>query len=356
MFSGVNPQLTVMALIRGGVFTRADARACGYLDPDIDTLLGSGGWRRIRPGTYAPSRLLAVVNEEMLHLRRVFQLLRYGEPGLAASHQSAAALHALPLWGLDLSSVHVTSTDGRSGRHAGGVHRHVRDPVGPGVQLWNGVRLVSPARAVAEVAATSPFGPAVVLAEAALYAGLVTPGTLKRAANQLAARPSGARQAHKVLATAGSRSASVAESRLRLILAAASLPEPSASPPPAVEDLSADLGGSAWWFEEERTVVEFEPCLPYWREEYDDYLADVADRVFGAPPRGQPTGPQPLEYCWISWADLDDPGLVVDRLRTAFSRARSRTGVCAFDPHRRPRPRSRSRPAPQSTADPRLPG
>jgi len=28
----MNPQLAVMASIRGGVFTRADARACGYPD------------------------------------------------------------------------------------------------------------------------------------------------------------------------------------------------------------------------------------------------------------------------------------------------------------------------------------
>src|SRR5882757_10679447 len=109
-----------MTLIRGGVFTRADARACGYPDPDIDSFLDSGCWRRIRPGTYAPYQVLNVVDERMLHLRRVYRLLRYGESGLAASHQWAVALHALPTWGLDLRQVHVTARDGRPGRHAGG--------------------------------------------------------------------------------------------------------------------------------------------------------------------------------------------------------------------------------------------
>jgi Transcriptional regulator, AbiEi antitoxin len=331
----VNPQLTVMTLIRGGVFTRADARACGYLDPDIDSLLDSGGWRRIRPGTYAPGRLFAVVNEEMLHLRRLYHLLRYGEPGLAASHQSAAALHALPLWGLDLSSVHVTATEGRPGRHAGGVRRHVRDPVGPGIQSWNGLRLSSPARAVAEVAATSAFAPAVVLAEAALYAGMVTPGSLKRAVNQLAVRRSGLEQARAVLGRAGSHSASVAESRLRLILAEAGLPAPSASSPPMLDEYAVDLESCALWFEEQRAVVEFEPREPYWSDEYDDYQGELAAQTFGAPSRGEPAGPPPQEYCWISWADLDHPDLVVDRIRTAFGRAASRTGVRPFDPHRR---------------------
>ena len=98
-----------MTLIRGGVFTRADARACGYPDPDIDSFLDTGNWRRIRRGIYAPYQVLNVVDERMLHLRRVYRLLRYGEAGLAASHQSAVALHALPTWGLDLRQVHVTA-------------------------------------------------------------------------------------------------------------------------------------------------------------------------------------------------------------------------------------------------------
>lgn len=324
-----------MTQIRGGVFTRADARACGYPDPDIDSLLDTGGWRRIRPGTYAPYRVFAVVSEEMQHVRRLYQLLRYGEPGLAASHQSAAALHALPLWGLDLAHVHVTARDGRPGRHAGGVHRHVRDPIGPGVQVWNRVRLVSPARAVAEVVATCAVEPGVVLAEAALYAGLVTPSSLRRAAGQV---DRGTDRVHRVLTYAGAESASVGESRLRLILATAGLPPPSSSPPPMLEDSSVDLA-SALWFPEERTVVEFEPREPFWCEEFDDYAEEVAERTFGAPPlgttrAGEPPEPEPLEYCWIPWADLDDPDLVIDRVRATFARAARRTGVHLFDPNR----------------------
>jgi hypothetical protein len=324
-----------MTLIRGGVFTRADARACGYPDPDIDSLLDLGGWRRIRPGTYAAHRALALVTEEMLYLRRIYHVLRYGGPGLAASHQSAAALHALPLWGLDLGQVHVTTRDGRPGRHAGGVHRHVRDPVGPGIQLWNKLRLVSPARAVAEVAAGSELAPGVVLAEAALYSGLVTPTSLKRAANQLI---QGVERAQRAFSKAGVESASVAESRLRLILGEAGLPVPSSSPPPGCE-VEVEVTNCALWFPDERTVVEFEPHEPFWCEEVDDCPDEAAARIFGAPSPGEPAVPEPLEYCWISWSDLDDPALVVDRVRTAFARASRRTGVRVFDPDRRRRKR-----------------
>jgi hypothetical protein len=102
-----------------------------------------------------------------------------------------------------------------------------------------------------------------------------------------------------------------------------------------LDEYAVDLESCALWFEEQRAVVEFEPREPYWCDEYEDYQGELAAQAFGAPPRGEPAGPPPQEYCWISWADLDHPDLVVDRIRTAFGRAASRTGVRTFDPHRR---------------------
>jgi len=316
----MNPQLAVMATIRGGVFTRADARACGYPDPDIDSLLDTGCWRRIRPGTYAAHRALALVTDEVLHLRKVYRVLRSGGPAVFASHQSAAALHALPLWGLDLSRAHVTAPHGRGGC-VGGVHRHIRDPVGPGIQVWNKLRMVSPARAIVEVAATSPAAPAVVLTEAALYAGLVTNRSLKRAAAD-----HGNERAITTLARVGAESASVAESRLRLILTNAGLPAPAAAPPPDA-DPADPAEAASLWFPDERTVVEFELRFPFWCEE----LEPEEDESPSGAADPDPDGPQPLERCWISWSDLNKPSLVVDRVRTTFARAARRTGVRHFD-------------------------
>lgn len=317
----MNPLLAVMATIRGGVFTRADARACGYPDPDIDSLLDTGGWRRIRPGTYAAHRALTLVTDEVLHLRKVYRVLRTGGPTVFASHQSAAALHALPLWGLDLSRVHVTAPHGRGGC-VGGVHRHIRDPVGPGIQVWNKLRMVSPARAIVEVACTSPPPPAIVLAEAALYAGLVTNRSLKRAVAD-----HGNERAIATISRAGAESASVAESRLRLILADEGLPAPSTAPLPDVDPSEPTRPEVAsLWFPDERTVLEFEPRFPFWCEETEpDEESAVAE------PIADLTAPDPLEHCWISWADLDDPHLVVDRVRTSFARAARRTGIRHFD-------------------------
>ncbi|TCO41568.1 putative AbiEi antitoxin of type IV toxin-antitoxin system [Kribbella antiqua] len=313
----MNPQLAVMATIRGGVFTRADARACGYPDPDIDTLLDSGGWRRIRRNTYAAHRALTLVTDHVLHLRKLYRVLLL-DPAVVASHQSAAALHALPLWGIDLSQVHITAADGRSGC-IGGVHRHIRDPVGPGVQLWNKLRMVSPARAVAEVAATSSAAPAVVLTEAALHAGLVSKRTLKHAAARL---DHGSDRAFEVISRC-TGSASIAESRLRFILAEAGLPAPSTLPPPVDAEEGA---AAALWFPDERTVLEFEPRFPFWSEEFEPDEEDPTPA-----PASALTAPEPLEHCWISWADLNDPPLVVERVRSTFARASRRTGVRYLD-------------------------
>jgi hypothetical protein len=325
MFSGVNPQLAVMATIRGGVFTRADARSCGYCEDDIDRMLDSGGWRRVRRDRYAAERTLIPVNEHMLHLRRLHRILR-DDPALVASHQSAVALHALPAWGLDLSILHVTSATGRQGRHRGGVYRHVEPLAADDVDEWNGMRLTAPARAVAELTATARRDAAVVVADAAFRSGLVTRASLTDAVHGFRSDRATAR-ARAVLSGATGRSHAVGESRLRLLLRDAGMPEPSPHPPPLDDDSDADL----WtlWFAEQRTVVEFEPGLPYWScfDEDEDSVEIAVDDA----------EPPPTEHVYVSWPDLDHPHVVIDRVRSAFARAASRSGIRHFDLSRRRR-------------------
>lgn len=314
-----------MATIRGGVFTRADARACGYRDDEIDRMLECGGWRRIRRDGYAADRTLISVDDEMLHLRRLHRVL-CDDPDLVASHQSAVALHALPVWGLDLSTVHVTAATGRVGRHRGGLYRHVRSLAGDDLYVWNGMRLTAPARAVAELTATAPRDACVVVADAALLSGLVTPASLADAVRGLGS-PRTATAARAVLTGATGRSYAVGESRLRLLLRDAGLPEPSPYPPP-IDDLEGELW--ALWFADQRTVVEFEPGLRYWGSFEESFEEDESAALFAQDRLARPT-----EHVYISWPDLDHPDLVVERVRTAFAHAASRSGVRPFDPTRR---------------------
>jgi hypothetical protein len=184
--------------------------------------------------------------------------------------------------------------------------------------------MVSPARAIAEVAATAPSQPAVVLADAAMYAGLVNRRTLNHAVTRL---DQGSKRASKVLDQL-TGSASIAESRLRYILADAGLPSPSPSPPPDADAPDGDVPATeGLWFPDERTVVEFEPRFPFWCEEFEPSAAEPLPE----PQAADPEGPQPVEHCWISWTDLNDPPTVADRIRTTFTRAARRTGVRQFD-------------------------
>ena len=59
-----------MASIRGGVFTRADARACGYADVDIDALLRSGRWPVVRSERDVDQLLVAQVEGFAGHVVR----------------------------------------------------------------------------------------------------------------------------------------------------------------------------------------------------------------------------------------------------------------------------------------------
>jgi hypothetical protein len=79
-------------------------------------------------------------------------------------------------------------------------------------------------------------------------------------------------------------------------------------------------------------VVEFEPRIPFWAKELEDLLEDPADQFFPAP--DFPEAPDPLEHCWISWPDLDNPAQVVQQIDAAFARATRRTGVHQLDPRR----------------------
>jgi hypothetical protein len=117
----------------------------------------------------------------------------------------------------------------------------------------------------------------------------------------------------------------VAESRLRIILTQAGFPPPAPYPAPDRED--ADPEVTALWFPDERTVIEFEPRFPFWCDESQP----DPDEPDESPPAPDSSGPQPIEHCWIPWADLNDPPAVIDRVRTTFARAGRRTAVRHFN-------------------------
>jgi hypothetical protein len=84
---------------------RRDALTTGRSDGELARLVRAGGLSRLRRGAYLDSVLPATA----AHRHRV--LIRATMAGLrrpaVVSHQSAAVLHDLPLWGAPLDRIHL---------------------------------------------------------------------------------------------------------------------------------------------------------------------------------------------------------------------------------------------------------
>lgn len=152
---------------------RTDLRARGVTDHELAAACRPGGpLRRIRPGAYSPLLDLAVRER---HAERVRAAVASLSPEAVVSDVSAATLHGLPLWDVDLSRVHVTRNRLSGGRHGRFVHVHAA-PLRPAETIvMDGVRVTSLARTVLDVARRLPHEHALVVADGALRTGRLTP-------------------------------------------------------------------------------------------------------------------------------------------------------------------------------------
>lgn len=187
---------THAALLRRGVRRRALAAS-----------LRQGTVVRLRRGVYAlgPPDGLDVLRAAAVVLDGV------------VSHDSAAVL-----WGLELAhrpSQTITVGRDRSRARYAGV-RVRRAEVGETL-VRDGLRVTSVLRTVLDCAAVLPLDEAVVVADSALRAGLMTKDELVSAAR--AVRGPNARRIRKVATLADERSGSVLESLLRVLLIEAGL-------------------------------------------------------------------------------------------------------------------------------------
>lgn len=157
-----------LAAVQGGVVTRAQLTAA-LGQAGVRRALRSGTWRLVHRGTCAPG---AVTGAREQHLLQCAARVLLSDRDLVVSHRSAALLHGLPM------------LDGYDGppqltlvRPAGASRPHERLPLASGVppthrQRVAGLPVTTRARTVADLARTSRREAAVVLADAALRAGV----------------------------------------------------------------------------------------------------------------------------------------------------------------------------------------
>ncbi len=311
IFSGMNPRLTVISSAKRGWFSRGDAQAAGYSDEQIRQRLRTGGWIRLARDAYAEPATWPADEQhwdlnQRLHLLRIRAAMARLGPTAAVSHQSAALLHGLPTWNLDLSKAQATKPAGRARSDAAvDVHRSPieRDEI---VEV-DGLRVVSPARAVAEVACASSYEVGVVLGDAALHRGLVTPAELVTTADlhQFWPGSPGARSAARF---ANGLSESVGESRLRVLMANHGLPAPELQV--EIREPDGRLIGRVDALLARILVVEFDGTTKYGDGEV----------VIGEKWREDRLRARGYQVARISWSDLDRPHVTAHRLWQALER------------------------------------
>lgn len=293
---------------------RRDALARGYTDSEIRTLCRNGGLHRLRPGTYLRDRA------ELDPRQRHGELIRATLPGVSddavVSHQSAAVLHGLPVWGIPLDRVHVTRDKTGGGRRTRHLHSHSAPLPAPEVVVRNGIRLTSLARTVADVCRTASFEASVVVGDAALHTAVVSPEEVTDAAAYAAGRP-GYPAALRALSFLDGRSESVGESRSRVVVASLSLPTPDLQA--SLLDVDGLLMGRVdFLFAEAGVVGEFDGKVKYGKYLRDGQ--DPGDAVFAEKQREDRIRDAGWEVARWTWRDLDTPDVIGTRIRRAMQR------------------------------------
>jgi hypothetical protein len=121
----------------------------------------------VRPGVFARAAEWTDAKPEARVVARARALARVSSAAPVFSHETAAALHGLPLYRADSKRVHTIASAARPGR-AGDVIRHRGDLTGDDVIEVDGLRCTTLERTVSDVARTATFEQAVTVADAAL--------------------------------------------------------------------------------------------------------------------------------------------------------------------------------------------
>lgn len=256
----MNDLLAARTMIAGGLFTVADAMACGYDRQSLSRLVKTGAAVRIARGAYAGRTFYAAASLEQRHRLATRATLTRLAGRAAASHYSALSLLELPLWRATLSQVHVARIGAGRGRRNSKLHIH-SPYTADAYRLADGVPSVSPGLAVLGTAMLGGVEVGVVAADAALAAGLVTDADLRECLQQFFRHPS-IRDARLVVDLADGRSESPGEFRARLVLRSLALG--AVVPQVEIRDDNGRLVARVdFLYEQQRTIVEFDGLVKY---------------------------------------------------------------------------------------------
>jgi hypothetical protein len=209
---------------------RRDLVSGGFTDDELARLVRRGELFRLRRGAYVVDGL--PLGEADRHRLLVVATLRSLRRPAVVSHQSAAVLLGLPVWGVGLTRVHVTRQPPASSELGPYLRTHVARLRDDEVTTVDGVLVTDPVRTLLDLARSQPFEPSVTALDAALFRKAVSAESLTARLADIAGT-SGSRAAARAVAFADGRSESVGESRSRVLFRRLGLPPvhpPAADP------------------------------------------------------------------------------------------------------------------------------
>lgn len=243
---------------------RPDLLAAGVTDDDIQRRRRKGTVVSVRAGRYANAGAVATLSPTARH-RLQAQTAAADLPSDAAlSHASAACLHGIVLWGVDLRTVQVVRPGTGGGHRRTSLHTRFARLGDDEVVDVGGIRVTSVARTLVDLGRWLPFESAVVSTDDALHRGLVTVEELAQTLARGARAPRAGR-ARQAIAFADARTESVGESRSRVAMHEAGLPAPDVQIEVRSGVTGAQVARSDFGWHERRTVGEFDGFVKYGR-------------------------------------------------------------------------------------------
>lgn len=305
-----------------GAVNRAELLAAGYVDREIRRAVEVGALVALAPGVVIPRELLTEDTPEQRHRHRALAAIRRdarspevrdAKHTRALALSSAGAVLGLPVWGLDTSRVSIADSGRTPGTRTTSRTRLMTDTRPPALVDVDGVLVVSPARTVVDIARTSARIPAIAVGDAALYAGLCTVEDLQNELDLLTGMR-GRAAAIRVIGRCDGKAESVLETRSRVELVDAGVPEP---------ELQVNIYDAQGRF---LARVDL-----YWRDgrlcgeadgnkKYGDDPDETRRALIGEKARADgvvETGHALLRW---GWRDLDEPAVLAERVMRMLGR------------------------------------
>ncbi len=316
----------VPVLGESGSVLRRELLEFGLSSQEVERMLASGVLVRVRRGAYALADEWDGMSPETRHLVTARAVLRALPRPAVLSHVSAAIAHGLPTWGADLSKVHIVRTARRRSAHVeAGVVHHACSLPEDHVTTVDGVQVTTVARTVIDHCRTVPFEAGVVTADAALHRRVTTPEALREHLLWQSDWP-GSRRAIRAVLFADGAAESVGESRGRVKIAAAGLPQPELQVD-LLDDMGAFVARVDFLFRAQRTIGEFDGRVKYRVETAGASLEEVLWREKVREDALRALG---YEVVRFTWADLERaPAELRRRFLAAFARAAGRPAPSA---------------------------